>query len=37
VAAPGQRLVVLHAFMKKTATTPRSAIRIALERAKEVL
>jgi phage-related protein len=37
VAAPGQRLIVLRAFVKKTAKTPRSAIRIALERAKEVL
>jgi phage-related protein len=37
VAAAGQRLVVLDAFVKKTAKTPRSAIRIALERAKEVL
>ena len=36
IAATGQRLVVLHAFLKKTATTPRSAIRIALQRAKEV-
>jgi phage-related protein len=36
IAATGQRLVVLHAFQKKTAKTPRSAIRIALERAKEV-
>ena len=36
IAATGQRLVVLHAFLKKTAKTPRSAIRIALERAKEV-
>jgi len=37
VAAAGQHLVVLDAFVKKTAKTPRSAIRIALERAKEVL
>ncbi|HSW49982.1 MAG TPA: type II toxin-antitoxin system RelE/ParE family toxin [Bryobacteraceae bacterium] len=36
IAATGQRLVVLHAFLKKTAKTPRSAIRIALERAREV-
>lgn len=36
VAATRQRLVVLQAFVKKTAKTPRSAIRIALERAKEV-
>ena len=37
MAATGQRLVVLHAFIKKTAKTPRSAIRTALERAKEVV
>ena len=37
MAATGQRLVVLHAFIKKTAKTPRSAIRAALERAKEVV
>ena len=37
VAATGQRLVVLHAFIKKTAKTPRSAIQTALERAKEVV
>lgn len=37
VAASGRRLVVLHAFVKKTAKTPRSAIRIALDRAKELL
>ncbi len=36
IAATGQRLVVLHAFLKKTAKTPRSAMRTALERAKEV-
>ncbi len=36
IAATGRRLVVLHAFLKKTAKTPRSAIRIALQRAKEV-
>ena len=37
VPASGRRLVVLHAFVKKTAQTPRSAIRLAFERAKEVL
>jgi phage-related protein len=37
MAATGQRLVVLHAFIKKTPKTPRSAIRTALERAKEVV
>lgn len=36
-AASGQRLVILHAFVKKTAKTPRSDIHLALERAKEVL
>lgn len=36
IAASGQRLVVLHAFLKKTAKTPQSAIRIALQRTKEV-
>ena len=36
IAATGQRLVVLHAFLKKTSKTPRSTIRTALERAKEV-
>lgn len=36
IAAGGQRLVVLHAFIKKTRKTPRTAIRTALERAKEV-
>ena len=37
MAATGRRLVVLHAFIKKTARTPRSALRTALERAKEVV
>jgi phage-related protein len=37
VAAGGQRLVVLHAFVKKTAKSPRAAIRVALARAKGVL
>jgi len=37
MAAAGQRLMVLHAFIKKTAKTPRSAIRTAMERAKEVV
>jgi phage-related protein len=37
VAASERRLVVLHAFVKKTAKTPRSAIRLALDRAREVL
>ncbi len=34
--ASGQRLVVLHAFVKKTAKTPRSAVRLALKRARGV-
>jgi phage-related protein len=34
--ASGQRLVVLHAFIKKTQKTPPSAIRLALQRAKEI-
>jgi len=37
IAAGGQRLVVLHAFVKKTAKAPRAALRIALERAKGIL
>jgi len=36
IAGSGQRLVVLHAYVKKTKKTPRAAIRIALARAKEV-
>jgi phage-related protein len=36
VAATGQRIVVLHAFVKKTGKTPRSAIRLALKRAEEL-
>jgi len=35
VAAVGRRLVVLHAFVKKTQKTPRSALETALDRAKE--
>jgi phage-related protein len=34
--ASGQRLVVLHVFLKKTAKTPPSALRMAWKRAKEV-
>ena len=34
--ATGQRLVVLHAFVKKSQKTPRSAMRTALERSREV-
>jgi phage-related protein len=34
-AAAGRRLVVLHAFVKKTQKTPRRAIDLALKRSKE--
>ncbi len=36
VAASGRRLVVLHAFVKKTQKTPRRALELALARLKEV-
>jgi len=36
VTASGQCVVVLHAFIKKTARTPRAALNIARARAKEV-
>lgn len=36
IAATGRRLVVLHAFVKKTQRTPRSAIDLALRRGKEI-
>jgi phage-related protein len=32
----GRRVVILHAFVKKTQKTPPQAIRLALERAKEL-
>lgn len=35
-AAKGQRLVVLHVFVKKTQATPRRAIETALARLKEL-
>lgn len=35
VALTGRRLVMLHAFVKKTPTTPRRAIAVALRRLKE--
>ena len=35
-AAPGQRLVVLHAFVKKTQKTPHQAIELARRRMKEI-
>ena len=36
VTAVGQRVVVLHAFAKKTQKTPQRALDIARTRAKEV-
>jgi len=36
VTAIGRRVVVVRAFVKKTQTTPRSEIELALRRAKEV-
>jgi len=36
VTVTGRRIVVLHVFVKKTQKTPRSAIRLALTRAKEI-
>ena len=36
VTARGERVVVVHAFIKKTQKTPRSALEIARTRAKEV-
>ena len=36
VTATGRRIVVVHAFVKKTQKTPKAAIRLALERAKEI-
>jgi phage-related protein len=35
-AAAGRRLVVLHAFVKKTQKTPRSTMNLALKRLKEL-
>src|SRR5216684_4501831 len=35
-AAAGRRLVVLHAFVKKTQKTPHRAIDLALKRSKEM-
>jgi phage-related protein len=35
-AAPGQRLVVLHAFVKKTQETPHHALELARRRMKEI-
>ena len=36
VTASGQRVVVVHIFAKRTAKTPRRAIRLALQRAEDV-
>ena len=36
VKAAGQRLVVVHAFQKKTQKTPKAALETARKRAKEV-
>ena len=36
VTAKGERVVVIHAFVKKTQKTPQRALEIARERAKEV-
>jgi phage-related protein len=37
VTATGKRVVVVHVFGKKTQKTPRSALKTALQRAKEVV
>lgn len=37
VTAKGERVVVVHAFVKKTQRTPAGALAIARERAKEVV
>jgi phage-related protein len=36
VTAPGQRIVIVRAFMKKTQKTPNREIALALSRAKEI-
>ena len=36
VTAAGRRVIVVHAFVKKTEKTPRGAIELALRRAKEI-
>jgi phage-related protein len=36
MAVRGRRIVILHAFVKKTQKTPPQAIRLALSRAKEL-
>jgi phage-related protein len=37
LTAKGERVVVLHAFAKKTQKTPQRALEVARERAKEVM
>lgn len=37
VATTGKRVIVVRAFVKKTQTTPKSEIELALKRAQEVL
>jgi phage-related protein len=37
ISAHGERVVVLHAFAKKSQKTPRRALEIARERSKEVI
>ena len=37
VTVPGQRVVVVRVFVKKTQKTPRREMELALERAKEIL
>lgn len=36
ITARGRRIVILHAFVKKTQKTPPQSIRLALQRAKEL-
>jgi phage-related protein len=36
VTAKGERVVVVHAFIKKTQKTPQGALDVARQRAKEV-
>ena len=36
VTASGRRIIVLHAFVKKTQKTPSAALNLALDRAKEI-
>jgi phage-related protein len=36
VTATGRRVVVVRAFIKKTQTTPRNELELAMKRAKEV-